>query len=777
MGRWIYQKPVKLAAGIVQGILAGIVAVCLLSMVEFYQEGFTLKELDEPFEQTRSFMQEASAEISGQIAGRAEYRPFTTDAGAWDDDLLMDIVSGKVSPYGDELPEGTTYLVSDLRAFSENGDCQQLSDFLEYQMINTPDALSKEELAVQLKARETILPLSGQTLTEYMENPQTGEQFYDAELCWWLVDRSQQVERAWQRYQECGAGESLPGNLRYFVREQVSGEYYTNMESRQYKKAVEELRREMEENENLLLIFAGKRSGSVMVPETEAGEFSRSARKYFEHYIFSGSNEEVLIACDIAYPVSDSIKQLKESMEEQRPQTLSAMVGGGIALLLLLAGFMYSSAVTGRTAKGSALQLRPMDLRVHTEPAALLYCLLGGLWLLVAGDILMKMAREFDTVPVLMLSVTVEYWIFLAGFLSLLRRIKGKLLWKNSICAAVARTSRRVASAKQTVSRLTLAYCLVALSNCFLGYSLRRSVSAGVLMIILNGSILLYLLRDMLGRKSVKEGIRRIAAGNLEYKIDVETLRGDNREMGEAVNEMGTGLQTAVSAMVKNERLKAALITNVSHDIKTPLTSIINYVDLLRRENLDNEKANGYLDVLEKKSWRLKQLTEDLVEASKISSGCVELELEPIGIVQALKQAVGEFEEVLEEQKLEVILETGEEQPIIEADGRQLWRVFENLLQNIKKYALPGTRVYILMRTAEEKVTVSFKNISAQRLNIQPEELTERFVRGDLSRGGEGSGLGLSIAKSLTELMKGQLEIYLDGDLFNVSVTFPTRVN
>jgi len=237
------------------------------------------------------------------------------------------------------------------------------------------------------------------------------------------------------------------------------------------------------------------------------------------------------------------------------------------------------------------------------------------------------------------------------------------------------------------------------------------------------------------------------------------------------------GLQDAVNEQVKAERLKADLITNVSHDLKTPLTSIISYVDLLKRENIENERVQNYISVLEQKASRLKNLTEDLVEASKASSGNVSLELHPIDYSEIILQTLGEFQEKLEKRSLTMIPEIPNESILILADGRQLFRVLENLFNNCAKYALLGSRVYITLKKREKDAIFTMKNISEAPLNISPEELTERFVRGDVSRSTEGSGLGLSIAKSLTKLMSGKMKIEIDGDLYKVSLIFPLVEN
>ena len=243
--------------------------------------------------------------------------------------------------------------------------------------------------------------------------------------------------------------------------------------------------------------------------------------------------------------------------------------------------------------------------------------------------------------------------------------------------------------------------------------------------------------------------------------------------MAEAVNALGEGLRNALKEQMKSERMKADLITNVSHDLKTPLTSIINYVDLMKREQIDNPKAQEYLEVLDQKSQRLKQLTEDLVEASRASSGNVALNVEKIDLREMLLQTRGEFEERFAAKGLKLMADYPKEPLYVEADGRSMWRIIENLHRNVEKYAMPHTRVYLNVDNDGFMAYLSVKNISEQPLNISAEELMERFVRGDESRSTEGSGLGLAISKDLTELQHGTFNIYLDGDLFKVTVGFP----
>ena len=236
------------------------------------------------------------------------------------------------------------------------------------------------------------------------------------------------------------------------------------------------------------------------------------------------------------------------------------------------------------------------------------------------------------------------------------------------------------------------------------------------------------------------------------------------------VNDIASGFSNAISESLKSERLKTELITNVSHDIKTPLTSIINYVDLLKKEDIKNEKVREYIDILDKKSQRLKKLTEDLIEASKVSSGNVKLHLEDINIKELFNQTIGEFKDKFEEKELQIETKLPEKEVKIKADSRYLYRVIENLFSNISKYAQEKSRVYIDVEEKDKKIKISIKNISKEKLNISTDELMQRFVRGDKSRYTEGSGLGLSIAKSLTELQGGKFNIIIDGDLFKVEL-------
>lgn len=275
----------------------------------------------------------------------------------------------------------------------------------------------------------------------------------------------------------------------------------------------------------------------------------------------------------------------------------------------------------------------------------------------------------------------------------------------------------------------------------------------------------------VIGLKKLQDGARRMADGDMA-PVPEKFLFPSEKRHAQYLNSIGKGAVLAAERQLKSERMKTELITNVSHDLKTPLTSLISYVDLLKKEGLSSEHGPEYLEVLDRQSQRLKKLTEDLVEASKASTGNIQAKLEDTDVNLLLSQAVGEYAERLGAANLVPVTTLDPSEPHIQADGRLLWRVFDNLLSNVTKYALPGTRVYLTTEAKAGKVFVTFRNVSREPLNVSAEELMERFVRGDASRNTEGSGLGLSIARSLTELNGGTLDLTVDGDLFKAVLVF-----
>ena len=314
---------------------------------------------------------------------------------------------------------------------------------------------------------------------------------------------------------------------------------------------------------------------------------------------------------------------------------------------------------------------------------------------------------------------------------------------------------------------------LVTAALAFLEFILYVSPSRDPLFLVVKVLEILAVLAIALNLRTLEKNGKQLSEGNLSTPVDTKRLFGAFRRYGQAMNRLQSGMESAVQEQMRAERMKTELITNVSHDIKTPLTSIVNYVDLLKKEDIPSPAAREYITVLDRQSKRLKKLTEDLVEASKASSGALPVDLQPTDVSVLFSQITGEYQDRLADCHLTLVTQPPAGQPVVLADSKLLSRVMDNLVSNICKYAMPETRVYVSGVTADGQMTMSFKNISRAELNISPDELMERFVRGDTSRHTEGSGLGLSIARSLVQLMGGTFRLSIDADLFRADVTLP----
>ena len=335
-----------------------------------------------------------------------------------------------------------------------------------------------------------------------------------------------------------------------------------------------------------------------------------------------------------------------------------------------------------------------------------------------------------------------------------------RFCWK--MLAAVCSTIADAVKSISTTWKIAVAWLVISAFYTMGGFG----------AIVLSFALLLVFCSMASQMQELKNGGEELAKGNLNYKINTQRMFPLFRAHGKNLNSISKGFSIALEQKMKSEHLKTELITNVSHDIKTPLTSIINYVDLLEKEDLHNETAQEYLEVLERQSSRLKKLIEDLIEASKASTGNLPVHLERLEAGIFMTQTVGEFEEKTKAVGLDLVIEKPETPVYIMADSRHFWRVIDNLMNNICKYAQSGTRVYINLEVKEAQVSITFRNTSKYPLNISSDELMERFVRGDASRNTEGSGLGLSIANSLMDLMGGTFRLYVDGDLFKVVLGF-----
>ncbi len=357
-------------------------------------------------------------------------------------------------------------------------------------------------------------------------------------------------------------------------------------------------------------------------------------------------------------------------------------------------------------------------------------------------------------------------WVFALIFRVLRRVIHGIRVFFSAL--------GRLISGIPLVWKGALAILFLCITEAiFIGANMYEGDNLAVFWIIERLVLVPLLLYVLIVMRKLQNGATALANGDLSYNIDTKRMVLDFKAHGENLNRIAEGSALAVEQRMKSEHLKTALITNVSHDIKTPLTSIINYAELISNEQTDNTRITEYAEVISRQSVKLKRLLEDLIEASKASTGNLEVQLAPCDVSVLLEQAAGEYSDRMQAAGL-TLIERKPDKPVrIMADSRRIWRVFDNLMNNICKYAQPGTRVYLDLEEKDNEALISFKNISSAPLNISPDELMERFVRGDGSRGGEGSGLGLSIARSLTELQNGSLSLDIDGDLFKVTLHFP----
>lgn len=368
--------------------------------------------------------------------------------------------------------------------------------------------------------------------------------------------------------------------------------------------------------------------------------------------------------------------------------------------------------------------------------------------------------------------------VFMALCMTTAARIKTGTLFKNTLiyrlCTGVGMGASSMLSSISGAWRFSLAFAGYLLINALLSYRFftRGGFFTFLILLAINGGALYLLLNMIRQMRTLSAAGQAMANGDLSYCVDTSGMKREFREHGENLNSIGRGMAIAVNERMKSERFKTELITNVSHDLKTPLTSIVTYIDLLQKEDIQDEKAKEYIDTIARQSKKLRKLTEDLIDASKASSGALNVNMERVNISELLRQSSAEYGERMEAVNITPVVNMPEEDIYVRADGRLLWRVVENLLQNICRHGMPGTRAYLEARTENGRAVVSFKNISQQQLNIPVEELLERFVQGDESRSRGGSGLGLSIAESLTELMKGKLKLSLDGDLFKVELWF-----
>ncbi len=574
-------------------------------------------------------------------------------------------------------------------------------------------------------------------------------------------------------------------NVVYFIRRTIGNEVqvFSNLENEM--KSLPALKKELQSQCGRYLYY----NAGEMEYETNTRIEEGTIRYIVNGYEYSYPEDtQIMIGVRSDYRAEDCFYQAKEGFQSFLPYLWQYLIGGaacgGIYLLLLV---VLTLKEDGKM-RTDCIPIEVMVIGGAGIGAGLLFGIKGLANLLwqTASDLLILV---FAGTAALLVSLLFSFFYY-----SIVRRIKRRSLWRESLVRRLIRLAVKGISRAYDQADVLLrvwgsftVLCLVNLAGGALVYTLYQYHNgADRLMLMLcllllaaaDGAAGYVLYRSAMAKQKILKGIELIREGDLTHKVAEEGMHGEDLHLAQAVNSIGESVRAAVETSMKDERLKADLITNVSHDIKTPLTSIINYVDLIKRENVQETKIREYIEVLDAKSQRLKQLTDDLVEASKISSGNIVLQWEKINLVELLHQTIGEFSEKFEAKALHPVINAPKGSVLIEADSRRIWRVIENLFNNVCKYALSGTRVYIDLaflkeEEAQRQIQLSIKNISAQPLKVKAEELTERFIRGDESRTTEGSGLGLSIAKNLTEAQRGSFEIVVDGDLFKVNLTFP----
>ena len=457
-------------------------------------------------------------------------------------------------------------------------------------------------------------------------------------------------------------------------------------------------------------------------------------------------------------------------------------IGSGLLAILL---FAFLMAAAGHRKGTDAITPRltekiPFDLFTAAVTLA------GFAFLAYFNDMMDRASRSYDIVLLLILAgllLCAAVLLALWWCMSLAVRVKMGGIIRGTLCYKLLRFLWRAARAvwgwgKMIVTSIPLIWrgMLILCGAEFVGFLIlaMNDSGAGPIGFFINLFVFFPLaLWALISAKKLRGGAKEIANGNTQYRVDTKYLFGEFRRHAEDLNAIQSGISRAVDARLRSERMKTELITNVSHDIKTPLTSIVSYIDLLSKEEIENEKAREYIEVLQRQSARLKKLTDDLVEASKASSGALPVTIESCDLGVMLEQTAGEYGEKLAEKGLTLVVRKPEESVPVRADARHTQRIFDNLMNNILKYALPGTRVYLELAAEDGGAAVIFRNTSSREIVQSPEELTERFVRGDAARSSEGSGLGLSIARSLAELQGGSLAVTVDGDLFKVTLRFP----
>ncbi len=563
---------------------------------------------------------------------------------------------------------------------------------------------------------------------------------------------------------------SINSYINYIIIDEKTENLYTNIKSSDYIKEIQE----MKNKKNFWNYEGGKITTNIDSINQDNAKYiiASYSQNYLEGVKVYSSFDEEAYGYSNSYYIQNTVYEMFKNNQNSPVYLIP------ITSVLLLAMIVYLVWAIGHEKGKDEIQLSGIDKVPYEILITIIFFALGIFVSLGVASVETIIPQKM-LIPLIVISYLGSYGSLAVGTATTIKRLKAKSFWRSflmyKIYAWVKEKVKKlfnVVSDKNSSKRkITIFYWgFIIVSGLIF---LATASGVGVLLLLVFWVFVYILMLKYIEKvDKINQALKEIYEGNPNVHLEKEELTGVLKQMAEYINDIAGGFTNAIEQSLKSERLKTELITNVSHDIKTPLTSIINYVDLLKQEDIKDEKIKQYIDILNQKSLRLKKLIEDLVEASKVSSGNVKLNIEVIDLKELLAQTIGEFEDRFENKNLKIDIEIPDEEVKIKADNRYMYRVIENLFSNITKYSIDNSRVYISLTKQNDKIKLEIKNISKDKLNISPDELMQRFVRGDKSRYTEGSGLGLSIAKSLTEMQGGKFDINIDGDLFKVIIEY-----
>ena len=558
-------------------------------------------------------------------------------------------------------------------------------------------------------------------------------------------------------------------NFKYLIIDNKNSVAYTNVEHTMFTDSIEEIKERLAKNS----IYWNYEKGNV---NTSIEKLKLEEIRYKSIYksIDDAKNFSVYTSLENDLTYYDQYRTNKTVFDMAQILYKPALYLLPLSIVAVLVLLIMNCFFIGLRNENGEVILNAFD----KTPLLVALIILFILFMIGCGFLIALTSENLTLIlSGIAIGAVIVYISFVFFLETIIKRIKSKTLFRNTITYRILRWIKSLITSMTRNANMTVKLILIFIAFGILniigfGLSINNEPIGFFILIAIWVYAFAKMHQWLVRYIEIKNAINEIYIGNTEVHLDEKRYKGSLNSMAIQVNDIAGGLSNAIQEKLKSERLKTELITNVSHDIKTPLTSIINYVDLLKKEKMPNEQAEEYLNILDNKSQRLKRLTEDLVEASKASSGNIKLNIEKLNVNELLKQVSGEFEDKFKSRNLEEVMSLPEKNVYINADSRYMYRIVENMYSNISKYAMDNTRVYIDVIPNNNRITIQMKNISKEKLNISTEELMQRFVRGDSARNTEGSGLGLSIATSLTTLQGGTFNIYLDGDLYKVIIEF-----